>query len=182
VLLIHARGRLQTVAATNEAVTRAHILQVELDEGPCLEAAEDPRTIYRVDDTVTDTQWPRWSAEVAALGFRSVLAVPLATDKRRYGSLNLYSREPRAFDEDDEAIATILARHASVAVAASHEIDGLRSAIDGRKAIGIAMGLLMARYDLDTNTAFNVLRRYSQAHNMKLRDVAELVIAERGLP
>lgn len=182
VLLIHARGRLQTIAATDDDVARAHTLQVELGEGPCLEAAEDPHTMYRVVDTTVDRQWPRWSAEVAQLGFRSVLAVPLATDKRRYGSLNLYARRPEAFDRDDEDVAIMLARHASVAVAASHEIDGLRSAADGRKTIGIAMGLLMAQYDLETDTAFEVLQRYSQARNVKLRDLADRVVAERGLP
>jgi len=182
VLLIHARGQLEAIASTDEAVALAHALQVELGEGPCLEAAVDPRTIYRVDDTTTDAQWPRWNAEVATLGFRSVLAVPLVTERRRYGSLNLYAHRPNAFGDEDEEVATILARHASVAVAASHEIEGLRNAVDGRKTIGIAMGLLMARYDLEANTAFDVLRRYSQANNVKLRDVAEQVVADRQLP
>ena len=182
VLLIHARGRLETIASTGEDVTQAHLLQVELREGPCLEAAEDPRTIYRVDDAVIDTQWPRWSAAVAQLGFRSILAIPLVTEKRRYGSLNFYARQPQTFSEDDEEVALILGRHASVAVAASHEIEGLRTAADGRKIIGIAMGMLMERYDLESHTAFEVLRRYSQANNVKLRDVAEHVVAHRELP
>jgi GAF domain-containing protein len=182
VLLIHARGRLETIASTGEDVTQAHLLQVELGEGPCLEATEDPRITYRVDDAVIDRQFPRWSAAVAQLGFRSILAIPLVTEKRRYGSLNFYARRPQAFSEDDEDVALILGRHASVAVAASHEIEGLRSAVDGRKVIGIAMGMLMERYDLESHTAFEVLRRYSQANNIKLRDVAEHVVAHRELP
>jgi GAF domain-containing protein len=182
VLLIHARGRLEVVASTSEGVTRAHQLQVELDEGPCVDAAEDPTTIYRIDDTATDSRWPRWCAEVTQLGFQSILAIPLATRTRRYGSLNLYARRPRAFDEGDDEVATILAGHASVALANSHNIDGLRRAVDARKLIGIAMGLLMARYELEPHQAFSVLSRYSQARNIKLRDVAEQVIAERDLP
>jgi len=182
VLLIRARSKLDVVASTHPDVTRAHLLQVDLGEGPCLEAAEDPTTMFRVDDTTTDPRWRRWNGEVAAMGFRSILAAPLATQTRRYGSLNMYARRPQAFDEDDEAVAMILARHASVALAASHNIDGLRNAIDARKMIGIAMGLLMARYELEADRAFDVLRRYSQTHNVKLRTVAERVVAERGLP
>lgn len=182
VLLIHARGRLETIASTGDDVTQAHLLQVELGEGPCLEAAEDPRTIYRVDDAVVDTQWPRWSPAVAQLGFRSILAIPLVTEKRRYGSLNFYARRPQAFSEDEEDVAMILARHASVAVAASHQIEGLRIAADSRKVIGIAMGMLMERYELESHAAFEVLRRYSQATNIKLRDVAEHVVTKRELP
>jgi len=182
VLIVRSRSRVEIAASTSEAVTRAHLLQVELDEGPCLDAIEDASTIHRIHDAVTDEQWPRWSAEVVKLGFRSVLAAPLATRERRYGSINVYAERPNAYDEDDEAVAMILARHASVALAASHNIEGLRKAIDARKLIGIAMGLLMERYGIDSQQAFEVLRRYSQTHNIKLRDVAQQVVTERSLP
>jgi GAF domain-containing protein len=182
VLLIHARGRIEVVASTSPEVTRAHLLQVEFDEGPCLAASEIPTMIFRVDDTTTDMRWPRWSAKVADMGFRSILAAPLATMTRRYGSLNMYARRPNAFDEGDEEIAMILARHASVALATSHKIEGLQNAVAARNSVGIAIGVLMARYDIESDRAFEVLRRYSQDHNVKLRTVAELVAAERGLP
>ena len=76
----------------------------------------------------------------------------------------------------------MIARHASVALAASRDLEGLRKAVDARKLIGIAMGLLMERYGIDADRAFDVLRRYSQQHNVKLRDVARLVVDQRGLP
>jgi GAF domain-containing protein len=182
VLLIHARGRLEVISSTSPEVTNAHLAQVELGEGPCLEASLDPTTIFRVDDATTDTQWPRWDKQLLGLGFRSVLALPLATRARRYGSLNLYARRPLAFDDEDEAVGMVLARHASVALAASHNIEGLNRAVDARKTIGIAMGLLMARYDIDRQVAFDVLRRYSQTQNLKLRVVAERIIEVRGIP
>lgn len=182
VLLLHARGRFEAVASTSSDVTKAHELQIELDEGPCLEASENPAQMYCIDDTRTDGRWPRWCAEVAAMGFHSVLAAPLATRTRRYGAINLYARQPGAFDEGDEEVALILARHASVALAASHNIDGLKDAVDGQKTIGIAIGVLMARYDVDRDVAFEVLRRYSQSHNVKLREIAARVVADRALP
>jgi len=182
VLVVRSRKRIEIAASTSESVTRAHLLQVELDEGPCLDAVENPTTIYRIDDTTTDRQWPRWSAQIVELGFRSVLAAPLATKERHYGSINVYAKRPDAFDEDDEAVATILARHASVALAASHNIEGLRKAVDARKLIGIAMGMLMERYGIESQQAFDVLRRYSQTKNIKLRDVAQQVVTDRSLP
>ena len=182
VLLVHTRRRIETAAATSEAVARAHDLQVEFDEGPCLDALEHPSSIYTVDDASTDPRWPRWNAEVVRLGFRSVVSVPIATSERRYGSLNIYSEQPHAFDEDDIAVTLVVARHASVALAAARDIEGLRRAIDARKLIGIAMGMLMERYDIDADQSFDVLRRYSQHHNVKLRDVALQVVEQRGLP
>ncbi|QLQ11341.1 MAG: GAF and ANTAR domain-containing protein [Nocardioidaceae bacterium] len=182
VLILRSRSRIEVAASTSEAASQAHLLEVQLDEGPCLDAIEDFSTVYRINDTTTDLRWPRWSAAVVQLGFRSVLAAPLATNERRYGSINVLAHRPNAFDEDDEAVAMILARHASVALAASHDIEGLRKAMDARKLIGIAMGILMERYSIEHQQAFDVLRRYSQASNIKLRDVAQQVVAEGALP
>jgi AmiR/NasT family two-component response regulator len=59
---------------------------------------------------------------------------------------------------------------------------GLNTALDTRKLIGQAQGILMERYGLDEARAFEVLRRYSQDRNVKLREVAEHLIANRQLP
>jgi hypothetical protein len=40
-------------------------------------------------------------------------------------------------------------------------------AIDARKLVGQAMGILMERFDLDGDRAFEVLKRYSQDNNLK---------------
>jgi AmiR/NasT family two-component response regulator len=55
-------------------------------------------------------------------------------------------------------------------------------AVDSRKLIGQAQGILMERYDLDQDRAFEVLRRYSRDSNVKLREVAQLVVDTRQLP
>jgi AmiR/NasT family two-component response regulator len=54
--------------------------------------------------------------------------------------------------------------------------------METRHAIGEAMGILMERHKLSEADAFNVLRRISQHHNIKLRDVAQRVRAERADP
>ena len=62
------------------------------------------------------------------------------------------------------------------------ELAGLNVALDGRKLIGQAQGILMERHGLEEARAFEVLRRYSQDHNLKLRQVAEYLVATRRLP
>lgn len=182
VLLTHARNRVETAAATSVAVGKAHQLQVELDEGPCLEALEKHDTIYRVVDAATELRWPQWSRAVVELGYRSIVSVPLATKDRCYGSLNVYAARPDAFDDDDVAVTTILARHASVALTSSRDVEGLRRAVDARKLIGMAMGIVMERYGVEPDQAFEVLRRYSQDRNVKLREVARGIVESRTLP
>ncbi|RLV57391.1 ANTAR domain-containing protein [Aeromicrobium phragmitis] len=180
-LLVHARSRVETAAATSSRVRVSHELQLTHDEGPCLDALEGGGT-YVSDDVGIDERWPAWGPAVAELGIRSVVSVRLETSERRYGSLNLYSDHAKAFSDDDLAVAEIFARHASVAVASAQSEEGLRIAIDARKLIGQAQGILMERFDIDGDRAFDVLRRYSQHHNRKLREVAEWVVAYRRTP
>jgi AmiR/NasT family two-component response regulator len=58
----------------------------------------------------------------------------------------------------------------------------MAQAVDARKLIGQAMGILMERFGIDDDRAFAVLRRYSQHNNQKLRDVAQYLIDTRKLP
>jgi GAF domain-containing protein len=181
VMLVHARNQIETAAATSQRVGESHNLQIVHDEGPCLDAIEGEGQ-FLSDDVGNDPRWQKWGPAVAALGMRSVLSLRLETKARRYGSLNLYAERVGAFDQNDLAVATIFVRHAAVALANAHNEEGLQVAIDARKLIGQAQGILMERYDLDPDRAFEFLRRQSQAHNVKLRYVAEWVVDHRTTP
>lgn len=80
-----------------------------------------------------------------------------------------------------DALAEVIADHAAVAVANAKTESTLWQAIQARKLIGQAQGILMERFDLTDEQAFAVLRRYSQDSNTKLRDVAQRLIATRNL-
>lgn len=181
IMLVHARNQIETAAATSPRVGESHQLQIVHDEGPCLDAIEGG-PYYQSDDIRADRRWPKWGPAVAELGLRSALSLRLATASRRYGSLNLYAERVGAFDEDDLAVATIFVRHASVALANAHNEQGLQIAIDARKLIGQAQGILMERFDIDADRAFDFLRRQSQANNVKLRHVAEWIVEHRNSP
>ena len=60
-------------------------------------------------------------------------------------------------------------------------MSGLRAALESRHVIGIAQGVLAAQYDISYERAFEVLHRYSNDRNLKLRDVAQKVADERRL-
>lgn len=136
---------------------------------------------FIVDDMEQDPRWPTWGPLAADLGLRSILATRLFTHGETHGALNLYSSDPRRFDEDDVAVAHVFGAHASVALAAARQEEHLRKAVDARHVIGQAQGILMERFDIDADRAFNVLRRYSQNRNVKLRAIAEEVVDHRTL-
>ena len=181
VFLLHGHKRVESAAVTDTTVEKADRLQLECGKGPCLEAMADHET-FVIDDTATDPRWHEWSARVAEIGYRSVLSIRLFTNQHTIGSLNLYARRPAAFGPDEVAVGQILGRHASVALATARNEDSLRQAVDARHVIGQAQGILMERFDLTVDQAFSVLRRYSQDRNLKLRAVAEEIIASRELP
>jgi GAF domain-containing protein len=181
---LYTRGGQPEIPAVTDPVV-AEIYQLQLDEqnGPLMVSMRE-RTPVLIRDTTTDTRWPTWAEKVTSLGVRSVLDVPLQLhrESRTVGVLGLYSKVVDGFSQDDEAIAHILARHASVAVGTARRDETMSAAIDARKLVGQAMGILMERFDMDGDRAFTVLRRYSQDTNTKLRDVAEQLIRTRKLP
>ncbi len=182
---LYTRGSQAEIAAvTDPVVSDVYSLQINSQKGPLVTSLRD-RTTILIRDTLTDDRWPEWAAKVAALGVRSVLDVSLATGnepRSTVGVLGLYSNIPDAFGEDDEAIAHILARHAAVAVASARHEETMAQAVDARKLVGQAMGILMERFDVDGDRAFAILKRYSQDTNTKLRDVAQQLIDTRKLP
>lgn len=182
ITLVRSGHRLETLAPSDDLVEKVDALQHELAEGPCRDTSWQGDTLV-VPDIGRDDRWPHWGPQVAALGIVSALSVELATsDARRIGSVNLYWSVPRTFDRDDVAFAHVFARHAAIAIAGAIDEANLNLALDGRKRIGQAQGILMERYGLDEARAFEVLRRYSQNHNRKLRHVADDLVATRALP
>jgi GAF domain-containing protein len=175
--LRHGDGRVETPASTHPLVEQADAAQYELKEGPCLDAIWVDDT-YVIDNMLEETRWPSWAPKAAALGMMSILSVRLATPKDLVGGLNLYSGTQSAFDDDAVVTGHIYAAHASNAIAATTEVEHLQTAMHSRHLIGVAQGLLMQRYGLSEEAAFQVLSRHSQDSNTKLRDVAARLVAE----
>jgi GAF domain-containing protein len=181
VMLVHGDKTIETAAATHPLVEELDQFHASCGEGPGLGALSDALTV-RVADTRFDLRWEKWARCLDERGVRSVISARMTTGTDDMGTLNLFHSEPDAFDTDDEAVAAILARHAAVALAAARRAENLWLAIDARKLVGQAQGILMERFDLTADQAFAVLLRYSQDKNIKLRAVAELLVSQRSLP
>ncbi len=195
-MLLENRGRdIKVAGVTGPDAARADELQLDIGEGPCLDAARHINQLtaelttpysfmtHQIDDTLEDLRWPTWAPRIAAeLNMRSVLSIQLRLPKVRIGVINLYSTKPQRFTAHDRQIAELLAQHAALALAAAQRSANLWEAIDARQLIGQAQGLLMERYGLSAAQAFGVLRRYSQDRNVKLHDVAQQLLDSRQLP
>ncbi|MEU0941441.1 GAF and ANTAR domain-containing protein [Streptomyces canus] len=185
-ILAVRKGRAVTLSSCGDVVEASDRLQGELAEGPCFDLAArahggNGERVFRIADiTQPQPAWPRFAEAARDLGIGSMTGVLLYTHDEDFGALNLYSRRAGAFGKDIETAGWMLASHAAVALADARTIDQLEDAMKTRHAIGEAMGILMERHKLSEDDAFSVLRRISQQHNIKLRDVAQRVRADRA--
>ena len=170
-------GTMHPAACSDEFAADADGLQVRLGEGPCLDAVRPDPAHTRpesmvVADLTAEHRWPRWGPAATALGIQVVVAQRLFTD-RTVGSISLYGRHSSGWGHSVLEDAQTVAAVASVVLAQVCTERNLRRAIDSRGLIGQAQGMLMQRHGLTAESAFAVLRRYSQQHNTKLVVLAE---------
>ena len=175
-------GQIDTPAASHERLRRMDELQFEIEEGPCRDALKEQEVVM-VSDLAADQRWPRWGpAMVDEVGVRSSLSLRLFLEGDDLGALNLYGYEPGAFDQEDLLDGLVLAAHAAVALANTLEQDQLKRALDTRRVIGEATGMLRERFHLSTDQAFGVLKRVSSELNIKLFRVARYLVETGDLP
>jgi GAF domain-containing protein len=159
-------------------------VQVEEQEGPCLDCMREG-SVMRVRDLAADGRFPSYGPRAASLGAHSTLSIPLSSDGRTVGALNLYSREPDAFGTQAVGLGTLLGAHASLALQAanayfsSRDLAGqLQQALASRAEIEQAKGILMKERRCTADEAFQALVELSQRSNRKLRDVAHAVVEQ----
>ena len=149
--------------------------QSELREDPALIAAAEGSTVL-VADTATEPRWPIFAEQAAAQGIRSSLSVGLAADGAPLGALTLRSGRPDAFDEAARFTASMLAVHVGIALGQLRVVQNLQAGMASRELIGQAMGVLVERRRITSRQAFQLLVQASQHNNVKLRDIAAIVV------
>lgn len=176
VTLRKSNGELLTAAASDDVAREATALEKLVGEGPSF-AVTSNLGMVSIDDLTTDRRWPQLSQAAADLGVRSMLSIRLdLNDSSLTASLNLLAKQAYAFDATDLAIASIFARHAASALDNARHGENLRAAARSRQIIGVAQGMLMQRFGLSLDQSFELLRRYSQTNNVKLRVLAERLV------
>ena len=173
----HTGGYFETVGSTDPLALKADELQYELLEGPCLEAAFGT-PVASSDDVSNDPRWLVYGGRAAELGVKAQAAFALHSGKRTLGGLNLYSTSAFSLRPTVKALGVRFAAQAASAMEVAHRLDTLTEALVARKTIGQATGIVMERFGLDEERAFQYLVRLSQTTNVKLRAVAGELVAQ----
>jgi hypothetical protein len=175
ITVLHADGRLETVAPTDDLLWGVDAAQYELREGPCYDAAADAVHVVS-PELASDQRFPRYAATAVAAGINSQAGIRLFDAPKSRGALNLYARSSGAFT-DLGMLGTLFQHQSAMAIDYAREIQNLREAVRTRGMIGQAVGIVMERYQLSDDRAFAFLTRLSQDGNLKLRAIAEQIIA-----
>lgn len=169
-------GQIVTLAPTAPLAAEADAMQYQLGEGPCLEAALDEPVVLS-ENLAGDARWPSYGPVAAKAGLGSQVAFQfLAQHGHVRGALNLYSEQARALDAATMQIGALFATQVAITMGWVRHEEDVQAALYTREQIGMAIGILMERYRLTQEGAFNFLVRTSQTGNVKLREVAAAII------
>jgi GAF domain-containing protein len=181
VSVVH-KTRIDTPAATDETVRLIDETQFAMQQGPCLDALREHETVAS-NDLGSDERWPEWGPRMAQEAHvKCCLCFQLFTAGEALGALNLYSYHTHGFTVADVDNGLALAAQVAIALAAAQHEEQLEVEMDNRTVIGQAQGILMERFDLEPDTAFRVLARFSSSLNIKVHDVARQIVATGHLP
>lgn len=180
ITLLHPDGRFETRASTNLLVLRLDHIQYTLDEGPCLDTARGD-SMVSAPRMRTERRWPAYAPQATALGVKSQLSVKLRFgDDDPRGSLNLYSTTAH-LTLASEAMAELFGSHAPTGPHDSCTPALPSPAIESLRVVGDALGIVMDRFEIDANRAFDYLDESAARADLELADYAQQILDQGNL-
>lgn len=166
------------------------LLRFELAEGcgPGFECELALRPV-EVGDRDVGARWSAYVAQARAAGVRRTVAVPVLDNGTCIGSVTFFGSDH--LDDSElrdhcaalvtklEALAAhvgVLLANAAALSAGQRTIEQLREAMVSRSVIEQAKGVLMAREQIDAETAWQYMVRISQRSHRKLRDISADIV------
>jgi GAF domain-containing protein len=187
VTVVDDEGNHATAAASSDDARAVDDAQYAFGEGPCVAALRTGEE-HRFDDLTELERWPRFRDRALALGFGSVLAVPLRAGTETVGCLNVFAAEPGGLSEDDRTLARRIAAPAAATLANARAYrrvnrlaEGLQRTLDDQALVERAKGVLIAHEGCDEAGAVARLRAAAEARGLSPAAVAAEVL-ERVRP
>jgi GAF domain-containing protein len=186
-MLADHRGELRFMAASNESGAMLDLLQLQTQEGPCLDCFVSGEPVVDADLSGALDRWPVFGPAALGAGFASVHAFPMRLRDTIIGSVNAFSTETTTLGDDERRVIQGLADIATIAILQERAIaraeavtDQLQSALNSRIVIEQAKGALARIERVTVDEAFEIMRSRSRSSRRRLVDVAAEVL-DRGL-
>jgi len=162
-------------------------LQMELGEGPCLQACASGVPVFLPDLTAENAnRWPVFAAAALAAGVQAEFSLPLTVGPGGIGTLDLCRDRPGMLSEEqlaDALVAADIARDAVLYqqyVPSDPGLAGLLATADAdRIVVHQATGMIAAQLDDTTANALARLRAAAFASGRSMYDIAQDVVERR---
>lgn len=162
-------------------------LQMELGEGPCLQAYASGVPVLLPDLTDEDAnRWPTFAAAALAVGVQAEFSLPLSVRPGGIGTFDLCRDTPGMLSEEHLADALVTADIARDAVLYQQYVPGdpglaglLATVGTDRIVIHQATGMIAAQLDESTSNALARLRAAAFATGRSIYEIAEDVVERR---
>ncbi len=112
-------------------------------------------------------------------GLVSLLAVPMIIKGRAIGVINSYTDYPHQFTEEETNMLMSVSAQAAIAIENTKLMEeklAMQEALESRKLIERAKGILMKEKNISEEEAYNILRKQSMDRRKSLKEVAEAII------
>jgi GAF domain-containing protein len=183
-MLVDAHGHLRVMASSSERSRMLELMEIQNEEGPCLDAFRSTLPVVAHDLHAHDNRWPRFTPEAIRVGFSAAYALPMRLRNQTIGAFNLFHHEPNAVSDDALRIAQGLADVATIAIlqqrAAQRGNDlneQLQTALNSRIVIEQAKGVLAEREGIDVDEAFGMLRQRARSTSTPISQVARDLVS-----
>lgn len=184
ILLVDSQRGLRVVASSNEDAELMELLQLQADQGPCVDCVRTGTQVSVANPEDTAARWPVLAAAMTTRSvFRSVHALPLRLRSEAIGAMNLFRRRPGTLPEADLVLGQALADVATIGILSERAIhrgavlnEQLHAVLSSRALIEEAEGIIAEQSGLSMNAAFDRLRHYSRNRHERLSQVARRVV------
>ncbi len=187
-MLADSDQHLRTVAASDDRFAHLEELQIQHQQGPCIAAFEE-KVLIGAEDLERDGRWPMFSDAAVARNVRAVLASPLPYNQHAVGVVAVLSEQRRPWSAEGELALLAFTDLAALLIASmmqgeqqSELATQLQGALDSRKVIEQAKGVLMGQEGVSARTAYERLRAQARAERRKLGAVCAQVIQDASGP
>ena len=187
-MLVDDDQHLRKVAASDDRFGHLEDLQIRHQEGPCIDAF-DTRELISAEDLGAEQRWPKFSEAAVARDVRAVLASPLPYNQAAVGVVAVLSEQRRPWSPEGELALLAFTDLAALFIASmmqgerQSELAGqLQGALDSRKVIEQAKGVLMGRNGISARDAYEQLRARARSERRKLSAVCAEIVASAERP
>ncbi|GAA2756839.1 GAF and ANTAR domain-containing protein [Actinopolymorpha rutila] len=187
VMLADQWGALGIIASSSEQMHLLELLQLQTNNGPCLECYRTGEPMNTLDLSGPGaSRWPEFARRATAAGFRGIAAMPMRLHHDLIGALNLLSEQPVPLSHYESRVGQALADLATIAIV--HErtlrrpelpVEQRLAVLNQRVIIEQATGMVAQAGGYDISEAYAVLRRRARESGRRLTDLATALVEGR---